>query len=559
MRRPARCLLAVLVAAMFGQAAQNLPNGAGEQDSRLTTAIPLGLTELWSGSLAKGQSQWFVLKMTKGSFARLRVGLEHGYVQAHLFPPGAMTAAERTYAAETDVKDSVLAWAAASSGNYLLQVEANLPSQKVCVQLEGLESPELYAARAAAVKTDPRVRSLSDHMLRWNSLDPESDDLADLRPLGELLKGVRIVLLGEASHFDGTDFLAKTRLIQFLHRELGFDVLAFEAGIYQMRLAWQAFQTGVDPQEAFSKGAFWMWARSAQVEPLVRHIARSLKTDRPLEISGVDNQISSAELPQNLRDFLKGKDIATSFTDPASPESEILAAVVGSQSRKGARSLLDSATKVSFLESLGQLADKIGQLEPGRDASFWHQVLANVAQYARRRLSLLDQPGTIPRDRQMAENLIWMAKDYYPGRKIIVWCHSGHAIRVPSKLPANPIPLQTTLADYVYDVFGQEMYSIAPVSYGGRWAYGGLDYTVVSDQVPDAEFEELMAATGQIAAFVDLRQIGKRAHWLAGPFVARPWEHVSIRSVWRDHFDAFVFLKEQEPSKIRISPGKSLD
>jgi erythromycin esterase len=546
-----------LAAAIFCQAAQNLSIGAGEQNSCLTTAIPLGLTELWSGSLAKGQSQCFVLRMTQGSFARLRVGLEQGYVQAHLFPPGATTAAERSYAAETDVKDSVLAWAASSSGNYLLKVEAGLLSQNVHVQLESLESPELYAARTAAVKTDPRVRSLSDHMLRWNSLDPESDDLADLRPLGKFLKGVRIILLGEASHFDGTDFLAKTRLIKFLHTELGFDVLAFEAGIYQMRLAWQAFQTGVDPQEAFSKGAFWMWARSAQVEPLVRYIARSLKTDRPLEISGVDNQIFSAELPQNLRDFLKGKDIATSFADPASHESEILAAVVGGQSPKGSGALLDSAIKVGFLESLGQLANRIGQLEPGREASFWRQVLANVAQHARRRLGLLGQPGTAPRDRQMAENLIWMAKDYYPGRKIIVWCHSGHAIRVPSQLPANPIPLQTTLADYIYEVFGQEMYSIAPVSYGGRWAYGGLDYTVVSDQVPDAEFEELMAATGQIAAFVDLRHTGETARWLEGPFVARPWEHVSIRSVWRDHFDAFVFLKKQEPSEIRKSPGKS--
>jgi len=107
---------------MFCQAAQSPPVGADGQNSCLTTAIPLGLTELWSGSLAKGQSRAFVLQMAKGSFARLRVSLEQGYVQAHLFAPGLTTAAARTYAAETDVKDSVLAWAAVSSGNYLLKV-----------------------------------------------------------------------------------------------------------------------------------------------------------------------------------------------------------------------------------------------------------------------------------------------------------------------------------------------------------------------------------------------------------------------------------------------------
>ncbi len=84
-------------------------------------------------------------------------------------------------------------------------------AQGVRVQLESLESPELYAARARAVETDPRIRSLSNHMLKLNSIDPEDDDFSDLLPLRELLKGVRIVLLGEAEHGDGADFLAKTR------------------------------------------------------------------------------------------------------------------------------------------------------------------------------------------------------------------------------------------------------------------------------------------------------------------------------------------------------------
>jgi hypothetical protein len=112
--------------------------------------------------------------------------------------------------------------------------------------------------------------------------------------------------------------------------------------------------------------------------------------------------------------------------------------------------------------------------------------------------------------------------------------------------------MQVTLADGVWKVFGKEMYSIAPVSYEGRWAgRGAEEYTVVSDQVPEAEFEELMAATGQAAALVDLRKVKDRAGWLGGPFVARPLEHVSIRSVWSHHFDAFLFLRIQEPSELQ--------
>src|SRR5262245_22132107 len=61
---------------------------------------------------------------------------------------------------------------------------------------------------------------------------PGSTDFADLRRVGEAIGNARIVLLGEQSHGDGTVFLLKARLIEYLHRELGFDVLAFESGLY---------------------------------------------------------------------------------------------------------------------------------------------------------------------------------------------------------------------------------------------------------------------------------------------------------------------------------------
>jgi len=563
MRRITRCfLVAALVAVLSYSAAHPQSDEAEGQDPCLATdAIQLDLTQLWSGDFAKGQSRCFVLEMTKGSFARLRIGLERGYVVASLFAPGDTTSAARIFLEEDDIEEKILAWAAVTSGNYLLRVECPGRSEGVSVQLESVESPELYAARAGTVGANPRVRSLSNHMLKLNSIDPEDDDFSDLLPLRELLEGVRIVLLGEASHFDGSDFLAKGRLIRFLHSELGFDVLAFEAGIYQMKLAWETLRAGVDPQKAFSKGAFWMWADSLQVEPLVRYVSYSLSTDRPLELAGIDNQIWSTELPQNLREFLKSKDIATPFADPNSPESEILEAMSEVRYRTGKQARPDSAMKVRFVESLVRTADEIGQLEPTREVVFWQRVFVNMVQYARGPvLRILDKSERYAaRERQMAENLIWMAKEYYPDRKIMVWCHNGHAMRALNELPVN-IGLQVTLGDGVWEEFalgdgvwkefGEEMYSIAPVSYEGKHSGDG-EFTVVSDQVPEAEFEELMAATGQTAALVDLRQANERARWLGGSFVARPIDHVSMRSVWSHHFDAFLFLRIQEPSELR--------
>jgi erythromycin esterase len=560
MRRGARFFLVAALAAMLSYSAANSQSDeAGGQDPCLAKdAMQLDLTQLWRGEFEKEQSQCFVLEMRQGSFARVRLGLQRGFILASLFAPADTKAVARIYVAENGAaKENVLAWEARASGNYLLRVEKGVPSQGVRVQLESLESPEIYAARAGAIKANPRVQSLSNHMLKLNSVDPEDDDFSDLLPLRERLEDVRIILLGEATHFDGSDFLAKGRLIRFLHSELGFDVLAFEAGIYQMRLAWEAFRAGFDPQKAFSKGAFWMWARSAQVEPLIRYVSQSLSTEQPLELAGIDNQIWGAELPQKLREFLKEKDIATPFANPNSPESEILAAMSEVRFRTGKQKRPDSAMKVRFVESLERAADEIGQLETTREVMFWQRVFVNMVQYARGPvLRILPRSErTAARERQMAENLIWMAKEYYPGRKIIVWCHSGHAMRSLNELPldlTNAGVPEVTLGDRVWKVFGKEMYSIAPVSYEGRWAgRGGGEFTVVSDQVPEAEFEELMALTGETAALVDLRQINKRARWLAGSFVARPLDHVSVRGVWSHHFDAFLFLRTQEPSVFR--------
>jgi erythromycin esterase len=554
MRRATRYFLVVaLFAMLFYSYVPSQTDAAGMQNSSVATdTIQLDLTKFWSGNFEKGQSRCFALEMTKGSFARLRITLEQGYAVASLFLPDGASPVARVYLEKDSPEETILAWPAAVSGDYLVRVDCpHIRSEGVSVQLESLESPELYAARTEMLKVNPRVRSLANHMMKLNSIDPDDDDFSDLMPLREILKDVRIVFLGEATHFDGSDFLAKGRLIRFLHSELGFDILAFEAGIYQMRQAWEAFKAGVDPYKAFSMGAFWMWARSLQVEPLIQYVSQSLSSDKPLELTGIDYQVWGTELPQDLREFLRTNNIVTPFVDPNSPESAILADMSEIRIRTGKQKRPDTAMKIRFVEALISTADEIGQLEPTREAMFWKQVFLNMVQYARGPvLHILDKSEQYSaRDPMMAENLIWMAKEYYPDSKIIVWCHSSHALRAPNELAFN-IGRQVTLADGVWTEFGEQMYSITPVSYEGKYSGDG-EFTVVMDQVSEAEFEELMAATGQGAALVDLRKVEDRAGWLHGPFEARPLSHVSVRSVWSHHFDAFLFLRTQEPNELR--------
>lgn len=81
------------------------------------------------------------------------------------------------------------------------------------------------ATRSHRVADTPPAEVLAQRAVAVRSIDPGDEDFADLQPIARALRNARIVLLGEATHGDGGTFLAKSRLIKFLHQELGFDVL----------------------------------------------------------------------------------------------------------------------------------------------------------------------------------------------------------------------------------------------------------------------------------------------------------------------------------------------
>lgn len=101
-------------------------------------------------------------------------------------------------------------------------------------QSDGLLTDEelLTEADPSAAAVDPATAS----WVRQNSRPIRSltsDDYQDLQFLKPLLEGKRIVQLGESGHGVAEFNLAKVRLTKFLHKEMGFDVIAFESPLYE--------------------------------------------------------------------------------------------------------------------------------------------------------------------------------------------------------------------------------------------------------------------------------------------------------------------------------------
>lgn len=66
--------------------------------------------------------------------------------------------------------------------------------------------------------------------IRITSLKGDSVMFQEFKGIKEKIGNSRIVLMGEATHIDGSTNEAKASLVTFLEKEMGFRILAFETG-----------------------------------------------------------------------------------------------------------------------------------------------------------------------------------------------------------------------------------------------------------------------------------------------------------------------------------------
>ncbi len=512
----------------------------------------------WEGKLGSRERVCLRLHLERGQFARVRVEA-----------PGDAEALEVTVLAPGDsvpfvrigvgtIPNQVLAWEARGTGVHIVVLTGSRRARAVAVAVTDIEEPSTLTARRTGLATDPRVAWLAANAISIRTVQPTDTNFADLQPLKPLLSNIRVVLLGEADHGDGSDFLAKSRLIRFLHAELGFEVLAFEAGVYDMWRAWREISAGRDPMASFTQGAFWMWAQARQLEPLVSYVAQVAQSPRPLLLAGIDQlprtgrTASPDTLIAELRTFLQANGLAGPFANSQSAESELLKRMHAFQYR-----VPDSTTLAAFEGALAATAARIERDVATDEGRYWARIL-RIAAVGAPRLSPPPRSycetdacrNTGDRDPEMVQNLLWLANELYPGSRIIVWAHNAHIMRNPS-LTESGGWAPYAMGDGVRAEFGNQSYAIAFVSYEGshHWAHPQRPtFTIVPDQHPEPEFEELMAAAGHGIGLLDLRGAVGGNSWLAQPFLARPLGHSTDRSQWGRNYDAFLFIRTQEPS-----------
>jgi erythromycin esterase len=428
----------------------------------------------------------------------------------------------------------------------------------------------LAALPPADLDLDGRVAWLKKHALPLRSIDPTDEDFTDLEPLRKIIGDARVVQLGEQSHGDGATFHAKARLIKFLHQKMDFDVLAFESGLYDCRKAWALLKGGMEAHEAVRHGVFGIWTKSQQFQPVMDYIGKAAKGDRPLELAGFDCQFTAKASQEHLLADVKavlGKLDDKNF-DAAVRDTllEVLTALVKYENAP-APDVQEKQRQALAAFGKALAAAKPGPGLPAAELAFWKQFAASTAAqaeshwYAKKGGKIDNIKLTNLRDPQMAKNLVWLAHEVYPKRKIIVWAASLHLMRNPATVQplGKPLPADyykdiVTMGHEVWKALGKETYTLAFVAAEGE---AGLPWSKPWKLLPVERdsLEGMLVAAGFTNALVDYRHLDASGSWLKQKLISRPLGHGDMKADWTNVFDGVVFTRTMFPSTM-IKPAK---
>lgn len=439
------------------------------------------------------------------------------------------------------------------------------PSTLISIALLIALLPTAQTARADDdnERTQKRLACLEENAIKFKSIKFAKRKHKDLMALKEKIGDARIVMLGEQTHGHGTSHKLKCRLIKFLHEEMDFNVLAWESHLTGCRQMDEAFLNDDSSQiwDLVNLGLYGVFSRSKDVFPLFEYIREKRGGENPIIQTGFDFQFSSIANKYSFAEFI------SDFFNSAHPgllpndKAKELDTLVSTTDFYSIRqSQVNKLLNMSdyLLKLFGDNIQLLNSHYPEKETAYLHRALLNLKEYTRYCSYFFASPRREPpmdcqRDKLMADTLIFLANEYYPDEKIIVWAATYHNMRnqhlIVVKQGFRRYGDYAIMGNYIHAEFGDGVYSIAPIAYEGwtEWA-NGYKYSIIPPAIEGSlswYFHEL----GGKYYFLDMKSI-RSTHWLYETLPARPLSSDEFMlSSWPQIVDAFVYIKYSEGCK----------
>lgn len=401
---------------------------------------------------------------------------------------------------------------------------------------------------AVSIHAQQRIKEyVQQHTVPVNSIQPDVTDYSDLEPIGEAIGDASIVMLGEQDHGDAPTFLAKTRLIKYLHEQKGFNVLAFESDFFGLNHGWDQVAKTKDSLDSFiAANIFGIWTHCFTCrELLYNYIPASHQTNKPLQITGFDNQMTMLHSTKYLLQYLDSslRAIDAPITKQENYSLQVLPLIDSIQHW----SYKDTANFQRVHNYLSDICAQVVNKMP--EQSFFMALLNNLIEENRMHVADTKKrlSGMNVRDRRMAENLKWLKTNKYPNEKIIVWAANAHVADYVYNDPAKDLDTLATMGYYLKldNAFAKTTYIIGFTSYGGYSGRLNPGFPKYAIRAPQKNAFETWIAPELKYAFTDFKKFNTQQQAKAETFHLKGLGHqTAFKSVWNKSFDGIFFIKE---------------
>lgn len=376
-----------------------------------------------------------------------------------------------------------------------------------------------------------------------NSIEMSEKNTQDLEFLKSVLKDNRIVFLGESIHQDGQTFKAKARFIKYLHENLDYNVVLYEAGQYDMWVTNEEMEKGtlgIGKDSIAGLGMFNFWWANKETLPLNNYYLQSKKTNNPITLGGFDIQFSGDLLTEILnkgylrrikllREFLANQNI--SLYDYPFFNQNIDNLTIFRQ-KKYIEATYSKNEINQLLNELDSIKYRVSKLPKTAETSIYTRYLNDVKNDIQKNLKY--KPGSIKsmqfRDSLMAENLIYQLDSLYPNQKVIVWTANVHLYKKYHTNDYKP------LGQYIKERYKNQSYAIGFTSYG---VYNPL--MQIANTPNKYAIENAFHQLNQPYFFLDFRQIPSQSI-LKTEYFSVMDQGMNIKAKWSDFVDGIFYI-----------------
>ena len=401
-----------------------------------------------------------------------------------------------------------------------------------------------------AVAQEGVQKFVQENTVEIKTNNPESTDYSDLEIIGKAIGNAKVVMLGEQDHGDAPTFLAKTRLIKYLHEKKGFNVLAFEADFFGINYEWELVKSGKLKIDALIKRNITpLWTNCREMQYLFDvYLPAMLVTKNPLQLTGFDSQMNTQSQIFTVLDSI-WRALQIPVVNLPEYATEIYPLL-----RKWYSFTKDTATTDKIIHYYRQIKTEMSQRLPADD--FWVMAVDNLIQltiqFRNYKKDYWKDMNT--RDIQMAANLKWLSKVKYANEKIIVWAHNYHVSKYSGHYSQDFMNKAITMGS----VFTED-FSLSKTSYViGFTSYEGNSGRVFSKpyqvEKPKSNSFENWISKDYNFAFVDFTKFNSTTPSGIGKFSMKgslTRQHSSQDAQWNRIFDGIFYIKEMYACHVK--------